>query len=142
VVFAGGLLALVLFIVSTAGGAQTVLGSDDDEQQLRDAAQQCSETVLRRYALSSADSAEKVAQAAFYKCSELWARFADIAGRRVDADPDVQKSHKWCLEYPNSPRCPPLRLPSSSYVMDAAHDMFTYKAATEVFDIRAEAAGK
>ncbi|TPW00436.1 MAG: hypothetical protein USCAAHI_00113 [Beijerinckiaceae bacterium] len=62
-----------LVLLSVRGPA--LCGETDlsaDELQLRETAQQRSETVLRRYALSSAELAEKVAEAAFDKCKEPW----------------------------------------------------------------------
>jgi hypothetical protein len=134
-VFAAGLLALA--------GATSALCDElvvPQEQQLADLARQCSETALRRYALSSQDPAEKVAQAAFNKCSEQWGRLADVSGRRMDADPITQETQKNCIKYQGD-KCPP-KLPGRFYVLRAEEAQFTYSATTEVFDIRAEAAGK
>jgi hypothetical protein len=90
-----------------------------------DAARKCSEVALRRYALTSMDTAEKVAQAAFDKCADLWGAAAqELAGE----------------------------LPRSADPMDPANRRliagkavergFLAKATVEVFDIRAEAVGK
>jgi len=68
-----------------------------DELQLRETAQQCSETALRSFALSSAEPAEKVAEAAFDKCKEPWNRFAEAAGRRIDASAVTREAQKNCV---------------------------------------------
>jgi hypothetical protein len=117
-------------------------GLTADEVQLRETAQQCSETALRRYALSSADPAEKVAEAAFDKCKEPWNRFADALGGRVEASAESREARKNCVKYRGLiPECS--RTDSASrYAFDSERKGFVRDATTEVFDIRAEAAGK
>jgi hypothetical protein len=117
-------------------------GLSADELQLRETAQQCSEAALRRYALSSADPAEKVAEAAFDKCKEPWNRFAEALGRRVEASAGMREARKNCVKYKglSAPECS--GPPASFYAFDAERKRFVHDAFTEVFDIRAEAAGK
>jgi hypothetical protein len=114
-------------------------GLTADELQLRETAQQCSETALRRYALSSADPAEKVAEAAFDKCKEPWNRFAEALGSRVDTE--TREAQKNCVKYRGlSPwECSGH---GSAIVFNRERELFVRDATTEVFDIRAEAAGK
>jgi hypothetical protein len=114
-----------------------------DELQLRETAQQCSEAALRRYALSSAEPAEKVAEAAFDKCKEHWNQFAAALGSRIEASAGMRETQKNCIKYYglSSPKCS-LTVPASFYVFDSARKGFIHDASTEVFDIRAEASGK
>jgi hypothetical protein len=97
---------------------------------------QCSEAALRRYALSSSEAAEKVADVAFEKCSDKWSRFAEISGKLVDSDTprDAQEN----CEKTRGADCP-TPLPGSVYLMQAAKRTFLSTAVTEVFDIRANA---
>jgi hypothetical protein len=113
-----------------------------DELQLRETAQQCSEAALRRYALSSADPAEKVAEAAFDKCKEPWNRFAEALGRRVEASVGMREARENCVKYKGLSAAECSGPPASFYAFDAERKRFVHDAFTEVFDIRAEAAGK
>jgi hypothetical protein len=97
-----------------------------DELQLRETAQQCSETALRRHALSSAELAEKVAEAAFDKCKEPWIRFAEALGRRIEASAVRRKRV-------SSFKCS--RGSASFYAFDSERQRFVHDASTEVFDI-------
>jgi len=94
---------------------------------------------LRRYALSSADPAEKVAQAAFDKCIDLWRREGEAVGRKIDASAGHKEWLANCVKFGGSD-CKPR--PTSLSAIDAAEQMFVHDATIEVFDIRAEAAGK
>lgn len=123
-------------LLSSAG----VRAETDAEHQLWVAAQQCSETALRRYALSSTEPAEKVAEAAFDKCKDLWQRPTEIEGPKLDASVTLREAQKNCEKLLGS-SCPSA-LPSSFYLMNAARRQFVAHASTEVFDIRAEAADK
>jgi hypothetical protein len=118
-------------------------GLSADELQLRETAQQCSETALRRYALSSAEPAEKVAEAAFDKCKEPWNRFAEALGRRIEASAESMEARKKCVKYKglSVPECS-VTGTTSVYVFTSERQRFVHDASTEVFDIRAEAVGK
>ena len=124
--------------------AQTALErispSDNEEKQLIVDAMQCSESALRRYALSSADPAEKVTQAAFDKCIDLWRRYGESVGRRIDASAETIETQKNCKKFYRN-NCP-VKLPASLDVINAAEEFFVHDATIEVFDIRAAAAGK
>jgi hypothetical protein len=115
-----------------------------DELKLRETAQQCSETALRRYALSSsAEPAEKVAEAAFNKCKEAWNRFADALSSRIEASAGSMEAQKNCVKYRGLSSAECSRMGSTSvFVFDQERQRFIHDASTEVFDIRAEAAGK
>lgn len=110
------------------------------EQQLWDSARQCSETMLRRYALSGTEPAEKVAEAAFDKCKELWGKAAEVGGRRIENGAIYKETQANCIHNLGAANCS--THPSSSHFMEAMRTMFIRTATTEVFDIRAEAAGK
>jgi hypothetical protein len=115
-----------------------------DELKLRETAQQCSETALRRYALSSsAEPAEKVAEAAFNKCKEAWNRFAEALSSRIEAGAGSREAQKNCVKYRGLSSAECSRMASTSvYLFDQERQRFIHDASTEVFDIRAEAAGK
>ena len=82
-------------------------------------------TARRRYALTSTDAAEKVAQAAFNNCADLWSSAA-----RYVAD-----------ELPRS--TDPMDATQRLFIANqAAERQFLAKATVEVFNIRAEAIGK
>jgi hypothetical protein len=117
-------------------------GLSADELRLRETAQQCSEAALRRYALSSADPAEKVAEAAFDKCKEPWNRFAEALGRRVEASAEMREARKNCVKYRGLSPSECSGPGSAFYAFDSERKRFVHDAFTEVFDIRAEAAGK
>jgi hypothetical protein len=129
------ILAGAVLLSSASARAET-----DASRQLWMAAQQCSETALRRYALSSTDPAEKVAEAAFEKCRELWRIPAEIEGREADTSVAMREGQKNCERLRGS-SCPPA-LPYSVYLLNAAERQFVVNASTKVFDIRAEAADK
>jgi hypothetical protein len=118
-------------------------GLSADELQLRETAQQCSETALRRYALSSAEPAEKVAEAAFDKCKEPWNRFAEALGRKIEASAKSMEAQKNCVKYRglSAHECSQTGM-TSFYLFGSERQRFIHDASTEVFDIRAEAAGK
>jgi 23S rRNA maturation mini-RNase III len=98
---------------------------------------QCSETALRQYALSSSETAEKVADAAFEKCSDKWSKYAEFSGKSMDSSATLKQAQANCEKMRGS-ECPSA-LPGSLYLIQAAKRTFLYKAVTEVFDIRAEA---
>ena len=50
-------------------------------------AKQCSEAALATYALSSAESAEKIAEMAFRKCADKWRQAFDPVGQEMDGKP-------------------------------------------------------
>jgi hypothetical protein len=112
---AATLAAFVFFSISNTARSADVF----------EAAQKCSETALRRYALTSMDAAEKVAQAAFDKCADLWGDAAVViaAGLPRSSDP---------MDVVNR------RLIAGKAVQRG----FLAKATVEVFDIRAGAVGK
>jgi hypothetical protein len=101
------------------------------------AALQCSEVALRRYALSSSETAEKVADVAFEKCSDEWGRYAEFSGKSMDNSAALMEAQANC-EKKMGPDCP-TKLPGSIYTLQAAKRAFLATAVTEVFDIRAEA---
>jgi hypothetical protein len=135
---------LVLYALGTTLRAASVVlsltllasaGDQKAEQQLWSAAQECSGTALRRYALSSTDPAEKIAEAAFDKCIDLWQRATDIDAPDVEAvGAEAQRN---CKRLRGS-ACPP-SLPATVYLMDAARRSFVAQATPTVFDVRAEA---
>jgi hypothetical protein len=90
-----------------------------------DAARKCSEVALHRYALTSMDSAQKVAQAAFDKCADLWGAAAQELSEELPRSDDPMDVVKRRL-----------------IAGEAAERGFLAKATDEVFDIRAEAPGK
>jgi len=88
-------------------------------------AQNCSEAALHRYALSSTETAHEIAQAAYDKCATLWGDVAqEMAGPQLPGETG-QEFVKRLLAYDH-----------------AAQQQFLTHAAVEVFDIRADAAGK
>jgi hypothetical protein len=98
---------------------------------------QCSETALRRYALSSSETAEKVADVAFEKCSDEWSRYAEFSGKLMGSSATSKEAQANCEKLRGS-ECP-MKLPGSFYMIQAAKRTFLSKAVTEVFDIRADA---
>jgi hypothetical protein len=112
-------LAALAFLSSPALGGDAVF----------DAAQKCSEIALRRYALTSMDTAEKVAQAAFDKCADLWGYAAQEIAKEMAS------------KLPHS--ADPMDGLKSRLIADKAVErQFLAKATVKVFDIRAEAVGK
>jgi hypothetical protein len=98
---------------------------------------QCSETALRQYALSSSETAEKVADAAFEKCSDKWGRYAEFSGKIMESSAVSKEAQANC-EKMRGAECP-TKLPGSVYMIQAAKRTFLATAVTEVFDIRADA---
>jgi hypothetical protein len=103
-------------------------------------AKKCSDDALRRYALSNAEPAEKVAAIAFEKCSDQWERAALANAKIMDASPVLKEAQENCVKKLGS-SCPPAR-PSIVYLMDALRRTFQHDAIIQVFDIRAEASRK
>jgi hypothetical protein len=124
-------LVLVIVLVTSLNRASAADTSIAD-------ALQCSNSELERYALSSADPAEKVAEAAFEKCSDRWREVAEAWGRDQEGNPQLKVARENCLKKLDSD-CPPT-LPSSVYYLDAARRTFVHDSVVKVFDIRAKAA--
>jgi hypothetical protein len=103
-------------------------------------AKKCSGAALRRYALSNAGAAEKVAAIAFEKCSDQWEKAAEVNAKTMDASPALKEAQENCVKKLGT-SCPPA-LPSIIYIMDALRRTFQHDAIIQVFDIRAEASRK
>jgi hypothetical protein len=133
-----GLIAAVIVTPARAADADRLT---PDEQRLRSAAEQCSEAALVRYALSSIEPAEKVADAAFYMCKDLWGEFAATWGRRNDAGDLLKEALKNCrkLRGDSDPSCRIVLGGSQSAMGKVAREEFINRASREVFEIRAEA---
>jgi hypothetical protein len=103
---------------------------------------QCSNATLNQYALSSTDPAEKVAEAAFEKCSDRWREAAEALSRSDQVgNSQVKEAYENCLKKLGYDYCHPT-LPPSGYYLNAARRQFEHDAAVKVFDIRAKAAGR
>jgi hypothetical protein len=98
----------------------------EQENQLWNTANQCSEAALRRYALSSTEPAEKVAEAALDKCKGSWLRPAQTVGRRIEAE--TRETQKDCIKFhgASSPMCN--RLPPSMFFLDLTRERFVHDA--------------
>jgi hypothetical protein len=100
---------------------------------------QCSNAALNQYALSSADPAEKVAEAAFEKCSDLWREAAEALSRNDQVgNSQAKEAYENCLKKLGYDYCHPT-LPPSVYYLNAARRQFEHDAVVKVFDIRATA---
>ncbi|MCK1671233.1 hypothetical protein [Bradyrhizobium sp. 150] len=127
-----GIAALCTALTAGAAAAADDLTSD---------AIQCSKAALRQYALTTSEPAEKVADAAFGKCSEKWSQAADLAGRDPQVASMTAQAQAACVKKLGADACPPPR-PYSFYFMEAAKRTFMHDAVIEVFDVRAGAAKK
>jgi hypothetical protein len=83
------------------------------EQQPLSAAMQCSKAALVRYATSSTETADKVADAAFYICKDLWKAYVAAVGSDL----------------------------TESAALNYAREGFVGRAVPDVFEIRAKAKG-
>jgi hypothetical protein len=101
----------------------------------------CSKAALRQYALTTSEPAEKVADAAFDKCSEKWGQAAELAGKDPQVISMTAQAQANCIKKLGTDACPP-PMPYSFYFMEAAKRTFRHDAVIEVFDARAEAAKK
>jgi len=130
--------AVVLFVMLSSVGP-SISGdtlNDGIAHEYAVDAFQCSEAALRRYALLSSETAEKVADVAFEKCSDEWSRYAEFSGKLMDSSATSKEERANCERLRGS-ECP-TKLPGSFYMIQAA-SRFLSKAVTEVFDIRADA---
>ena len=125
---------ILIFGSLEASNAQQAAGIED---QLHATAQTCSIEALSRYALTSSETAEKVAGAAFDRCIELWSEYAKVEGAKLEAKPSVIETQRNCvrLRGADHPACA-YRL-GSSYILDAARNQFVARAPVQVFEIRA-----
>jgi hypothetical protein len=102
---------------------------------------QCSEAALTRFALSSSDTAESIADMAFDKCSDKWELAAEIAVRNPNVSHLTAEAQDNCIKQLGVAACAQPLPPNVSY-MQGAKRLFRHQAATEVLDIRAKATGK
>jgi hypothetical protein len=102
---------------------------------------QCSEAALTRYALSSSDTPESIADMAFDNCAKKWELAAEIAVRSPNVSHLAAEAQEDCIKQLGVAACAQPLPPNVSY-MQAAKRLFRRQAATEVLDIRAKAAGK
>ena len=102
----------------------------------------CSKAALRQYALATSEPAEKVADAAFDKCSEKWGQaVAELAKKNPQVISMTAQAQANCIKKQGADACPP-PMPYSFYLMEAAKRTFRHDAVIQVLDTRAEAAKK
>ena len=143
---------LLITLVATASisgsalAAQTEPSLTNEELQqqktmkpYQEAAKQCSEIALRRYALSSTEPAEKVAEAAFDKCSNLWHQLTEAGDRMFMASDIGKETMKNCIKKRglSYSEC----LPRPGIALDREREVFVHDSQLEAFDIRADEAG-
>jgi hypothetical protein len=131
-----GRVATALTLLSLLSGVCTATAEDAYSDAL-----QCSEAALTRYALSSSDPAESIADMAFDNCSEKWELAAEIAARNPDVSHLTAEAQEDCIKQLGVAACAQPLPPNVSY-MQGAKRLFRHQAATEVLEIRAKAAGK
>jgi len=127
---------VLVFVILLATSVNRATAAAD---ALRADALQCSNAALNQYALSSADPAEKVAEAAFEKCSDRWKEAAEALSRDDQVgNSQSQEADENCLTTKlGYTYCPP-----SLYYLNAARQQFEHDAVVKVFEIRAKAAGR
>ena len=136
--WSGNLMAKHLVLVFVILLATSVNRATAAADALRADALQCSNAALNQYALSSADPAEKVAEAAFEKCSDRWKEAAEALSREDQVgNSQVKEGDENCLTKLGYTYCPP-----SLYYLNVAHQQFEHDAVVKVFDIRAKATGR
>jgi hypothetical protein len=130
----GGQMRMVIVGIALAFAA---VASADELNDAMSAAQKCSSEALMRYAVTSTDTADAVAIAAFDRCSMLWGAAAEIMAARIEADPGTAEVRKNAVRYglPVGSPLQTLKIASDTLKAD-----FLAHASTLVFELRAQAA--
>jgi hypothetical protein len=130
-------LGIIVALGSVLTGCPATAADDITSDAIR-----CSKAALKQYALATSDPAEKVADAAFEKCSEKWRQAAaELASKDPQIESTTKEAHANCIKRLGTDSCPP-PMPYTFYLVEAAKRTFKHDAVIEVFDARAEAAKK